>query len=183
MSNPINFRMSYEKAIETIVWLANQKPGIDIYHVVKILFYADKIHVNRYARPIIGDTYIRMDYGPTPSGVRDLITKDSWLSPDYLQSFSESLLIETSPYLTIKPKRKPDMKYFSETDIECLKESLVEYGEKSFDELKKLTHNERCWLETGANQPIDYTLMIDEDNPNREEIIKDMYQKSPYLQV
>jgi hypothetical protein len=27
--------------------LANRKPGIDIYHVAKVLFYADKMHINK----------------------------------------------------------------------------------------------------------------------------------------
>lgn len=75
------------------------------------------------------------------------------------------------------------MEYFSETDIECLKESLDEYGEKSFDELRKLTHNERCYLETEMTQPIDYALMVDEDNPNRDEILEEMSETAPYIQV
>ena len=45
------------KAVETIVWLANAKPGIDVYHVVKCAFFADKDHLNRFGRPIAGDDY------------------------------------------------------------------------------------------------------------------------------
>jgi uncharacterized phage-associated protein len=181
MNSRIRYRINYAKAIETIVWLANQKPGIDIYHVAKILFYADKKHINRYARPIIGDTYICADYGPLPSGVHDLITESSWLSPDYLAVIADSLIIQRSPYVKIGAARKPNMEYFSETDIECLKEALKEYRNKSFEELKKLTHNERCYLETDLNQPIDYALMVERDNPNREEILKKMSETSPYI--
>ena len=66
----VRYEISYDKAIEVLVWLANTKPGIDIYHVCKVLFYADKSHINKYLRPIIGDYYIKMDYGPVPSGVQ-----------------------------------------------------------------------------------------------------------------
>jgi uncharacterized phage-associated protein len=48
------YQMNYEKAIEVVVWLANKNPGIDIYHVAKILYYAEKTHLNRHGRPIIG---------------------------------------------------------------------------------------------------------------------------------
>lgn len=75
------------------------------------------------------------------------------------------------------------MEHFSESDIECLKESLQKYGEKSFEELRKLTHNERRYLETEMTQPIDYALMVDEDNPNRDEIIEEMSETAPYVQV
>jgi len=183
MRNRIDYQINYEKAIETIVWLASEKPGIDIYHLGKVLFYADKKHVNRYARPIIGDTYIRMAYGPTPSGVRDLISKNYWLSPDHIESVTNAIEIKNSPHPSISASRPPNMDYFSGTDIECLKESLFEYGDKSFEFLKKKTHNERCWLETSPNQPLDYALFVDEDNPNREEILKEMSETAAYLQV
>ena len=183
MNSRIDFRINYEKAIETIVWLANENPGIDIYHMGKVLFYADKKHINRYARPIIGDTYVRMEYGPAPSGVQDLISKNFWLSPDYIENVTNAIKIKNSPHPSIFALRRPNMDYFSGTDIECLKESLFEYSDKSFEFLKKTTHNERCWLETSPNQPIDYTLLVDEDNPNREEILKEMSETAAYLQV
>jgi len=183
MNKPIAFRVNYEKSIETIVWLANKNKGLDIYHVAKVLFYADKLHVNRYARPILGDTYICMDYGPVPSAIRDLINENSWLSPDYLQKLSESVTIEKAPYPKIFPKRDPDMNYFSGTDIECLEESLKEYGDKSFDDLKQITHDEKCWIEAGINQPIDYALFVDKENPYREEILEEMFQTAAYAQV
>jgi uncharacterized phage-associated protein len=183
MKPQISFHINYEKAIEALVWLADQRPGIDIYHVAKVLFYADKKHVNRYARPVLGDTYICMDYGPVPSGVRDLITEGSWLSPDYLDKASAALIIEQKPHTTIRARRKPNLMFFSRTDLECLSESLSEYGEKSFSELMNLTHNEKCWIGAGANQPIDYSLLVDDDNPNREDILEEMAETAGYIQI
>ena len=183
MNSRIDYRINYEKAIETIVWLASEKPGIDIYHLGKVLFYADKKHINRYGRPILGDTYIRMEYGPIPSGVKDLISKNLWLSPDHIESVNNAIEIKNTPHPSIFTSRPPNMDFFSETDIECLKESLFKYGDKSFELLKKKTHNERCWLETSPNQPLDYALFVDEDNPNRDEILKEMSETAAYLQV
>jgi uncharacterized phage-associated protein len=182
MNPKIFYHINYEKAVEALVWLADQKPGIDIYHVAKVLFYADKKHINGYGRPILGDSYICMEYGPVPSGVRDLITEDSWLSPDYLQKASEALTVEKRPYPTLRAKRKPGLMLFSHTDLECLKESLSEYGERSFAELKELTHNEKCWAESGANQPIDYALFVEDDNPNRKAILDEMSETAAYIQ-
>ncbi len=182
-AKPINYRVNYEKAIETIVWLADQKPNIDIYHVAKILFYADKAHVNKYARPITGDNYICMEYGPVPSSIRDLITKNSWLNPIHLKEISEAIKVVDEPHPSIVALRKPDMDFFSESDIECLTESLNEYGDKSFQELFDLTHNEQCLLSTGINQPIDFTWLVDDTNPNKDEIIDEMSETSPYLSL
>ena len=184
MDNPIQFKISYDKATEVIIWMAKMKPGIDIYNVAKVLFYADKMHINKYGRPITGDTYIRMPYGPVPSGVRDLITENSWLLPKHLKEIKHSLIIDKSNNrYKLNAAREPDMKYFSKSDIKCLKYSLSEYGGLSFDELYKSTHSERCYYETGPNEKIDYALLIDDDNPLRNEILKNMEEISQYIQV
>ncbi len=181
--NKVRYRVNYDKAIETIVWLANEKPDIDLYHIAKVLFYADKMHVNKYARPITGDTYISMDFGPVPSGIRDLLTQNPWLNPLDLDTVSNSLEMTKKRFLTVKARRKPKMEYFSESDLECLGESLRLYGDLSFDDLKKTTHDEPYYNQTDLNQPIDYALMVEENNPIREDIIREMIETSPYIQV
>lgn len=184
MKNRIRFKISYDKAIEAIIWLSKMKPGIDIYHVAKVLFYADKMHINKYARPVVGDTYIRMPYGPVPSAVRDLITENQWLTPKQIEKIKNSLVIDKSDhYFKLAAVREPDMEYFSKSDIECLTDSLNKYGDLSFDELYDLTHSEKCYYETEQNDKIDYGFLIDENNPLKEEILKHMEDISQYIQV
>jgi hypothetical protein len=182
MGPQIAYRINYEKAIEALIFLADKKPGIDIYHVAKVLFYADKMHVNKFARPILGDTYICMDHGPVPSGVRDLITDNPWLSPDLIDKKSESLSIEGKRY-NLTAKRKPNLDYFSKTDLDCLIAALREHGGKTFSELRAQTHDEKCYMESGSNQPIDYALLIEDDNPNRQSILEEMKEAAPYVQL
>ena len=38
----ISFKMDEDKAIEALVWLAHKQPGIDAFHVAKVLYFADK---------------------------------------------------------------------------------------------------------------------------------------------
>ena len=182
MGPRIAYRINYEKAIEALVFLAEQKPGIDIYHVAKILFYADKMHVNKFARPILGDTYICMNHGPVPSGVRDLITDNVWVSPDLIDKKSAALEIEGSRF-NLTAKRKPDLDYFSKTDLDCLHAALFEHGEKPFGKLREQTHDEKCYIESGINQPIDYALLVDDDNPNRHAILEEMEEAAAYVQL
>jgi hypothetical protein len=37
MRTKISYKLNFEKAIEALVWLAQNKPGIDIYHIAKVL--------------------------------------------------------------------------------------------------------------------------------------------------
>lgn len=178
----IRYRINYTKAIETILWLVNEKPDIDIYHIGKAIFYAEKYHLNRYARPIIGDIYQKGEYGPFPSTIRDIIQhKTEWLDPDQLQESTKAFDVVNNPYPTPIPKRLPNIDYFSGTDLECLKKALNEVGDLSFDELKKLTHEEESFLSAIENNQINYELLIDRDNPLRNEIIKEMREINRYV--
>jgi uncharacterized phage-associated protein len=179
----IRFKVSYAKAIETLVWLAKMKPEIDIYHVAKVLFYADKMHLNKYLRPIIGDDYVRMPYGPVPSGVLNLIKKNMWLSPNQLRIIKASLDIDDADNFKLTALRDPDMDYFSKSDIECLTDALNKYGNLSFDQLYELTHSEKCYSETAPNEKIDYALWIDENDPLRDETLDHMRELSQYVQM
>lgn len=183
MKRPIRFKISYDKLIEIITWIAKMKPGIDIYHLVKVLFYADKKHINRYGRPITGDTYYRLDYGPVPTAASNIIKEDLWLSPKNLSNVKSALIIDKKNNFKLTAAREPDMSYFSKSDQRMLEESLREYGDLSFDELYKTTHSERCYIETMHREIIDYALLVDENNPHKDEILEDLKEFSEYVQV
>lgn len=182
MGQKMLYRMDYEKAIEAIIWLANKNPGIDIYHVAKILYYAEKTHLNKYGRPIIGASYIRMEYGQVPSEVRDIITKNVWVvEPVYLDRFSTAISIVKEPYDKLSPLRNADLDYFSDTDIECMEEAFIKCVDMTFDQLKDMCHEERTWLETDRNEKIDYLLLIDEENEQKEEVAESIREMSQYV--
>lgn len=176
MGNKVLYRMDYEKAIEALVWLAYKNPGIDIYHVSKVLYYGEKTHLNRYGRPILGATYIKAEHGQMPSEIRDIITHNACMvDPEYLESFSSAVEVNKEHYYELTPRREANTNYFSETDIECLEESLNKYKDIPFRELKRISHAEKSYKETAELQDkIDYRLMIDEENKDREEIIEDI---------
>lgn len=40
---------------------------------MQILFAADKYHLNKYGRPVIGDYYVKREYGIVPANVENMI--------------------------------------------------------------------------------------------------------------
>lgn len=69
----LKFQFSEKKAVEALTYIASKWPGITAFYASKVLFFAEKLHLNRYCRPIIGDTFIAMPYGPVPSTIYDFI--------------------------------------------------------------------------------------------------------------
>lgn len=135
------FRFDPEKAVEVVLYIGNRAPIRDIYHVLKVLYFSDKAHLERYGRFICGDSYVAMKSGPVPSGTYDII-KD--IRGDGIHSFAEHArhAFTLQDELEISPLRGADLAFFSESDIECLDESIEKYGSLSGAELKKLSHDE-----------------------------------------
>lgn len=70
----IQFRFHPEKAVEAAAVLLklHGKP-MKYLGLLKMLYIADRLALQRIEQPITGDHYISMDYGPVLSGVYDLI--------------------------------------------------------------------------------------------------------------
>lgn len=180
---PVRFKTNPDKALEAIVWLANNKPGITAFVLSKLLFFADKIHLERYGRPIIGDRYIAMEHGPVPSRVYDLVKFEEFLDEDTLQSAMDAFEVARVPYPSITAKRKPDEHVFSETDLECLTEALGTYGSLSMSRLRKISHSNPAYQAAQVNGEMDYALIIDENLENREQLIEELREVASHMVI
>lgn len=70
----IQFRFHPEKAVEAAAFLLklHGKP-MKYLGLLKLLYMADRVALQRMEQPITGDHYVSMDFGPVLSGVYDLI--------------------------------------------------------------------------------------------------------------
>src|SRR3954470_1467330 len=136
----LRFAFSEGKALEALAFIARERPGLSPLYIAKILFYAEKWHLNRYGRPIIADTYIAMPKGPVPSSVRDYI-EQNWHWVDHPEDFYAAIKIERAGHLpTLVPgSRGPNLDVLSESDLECLREAINFCVTKTSDELSQLT--------------------------------------------
>ena len=72
-ANTLRFQFDEKKGVETLTYIASRWPGVTAFFAAKVLFFAEKSHLNRYSRPIEGDTFIAMPNGPVPSTIYDFI--------------------------------------------------------------------------------------------------------------
>ena len=60
-------------SIQAILYILDKMGGkCDIHKCHKILYFADNEHLSKYACPITGDAYVKMDWGAVPSCIYDL---------------------------------------------------------------------------------------------------------------
>src|SRR3972149_5673575 len=70
----VEFQFNREKATQAILWLVQRNNGaLDKLQLVKMVLLADREHLARYGRPIIGGNYYTMKYGPVSSELKDYL--------------------------------------------------------------------------------------------------------------
>ena len=142
----INFKFNQEKAIAAVLLVARRlverhgRSGPDLHKIFKILYFADQKHLAKFGRPITGDFYVAMNHGGVPSRVYDMVkmVKGDSICQD-ISGFNK--FFEVSGHF-LSPKQDPAMDEFSESDLECLEESILENQDLSFIQLKEKSHDQ-----------------------------------------
>lgn len=144
-------------ALEAILYLTQKSDDPTFHHISKLLYFADRMHLERYGRLICGDRYIAMKNGPVPSRVYDML-KDAQRGILYLSYPDAEGAFAVEGY-RVKALRSPDMDMFSDSDLECLDESLRRYDHYSFGALTRLSHDE-AWRSADENDAISIEAIV-----------------------
>jgi uncharacterized phage-associated protein len=173
----LRFQFNERKGTEALAYIAHRFPSVTAFYASKILFFAEKAHLNRFGRPIVADTFIAMPNGPVPSTLFDFIRGNLGQSGDP-EGFRDA--IDTSAYPSLAPKRAPAADVLSKSDRDCLDQAVAFCRSKSFTYLSNLTHQEKAWAEAPNNGAMDYESIFDDDNPHREMLIEDATDFAAY---
>lgn len=175
----LRFQFDEMKGVEALTHIASCWPGITAFYAAKVLFFAEKSHLNRYARPIVADTFIAMPNGPVPSTLYDFIKGRLEHAGDP-EAVLAALSIDHDRWPRITARREANPDVLSPSDVECLDEAMAFCRTKSFGALSTLTHRERAWSDAPANGPMDYEAMIDVGNASRDAILEDARDFAAY---
>lgn len=167
------------KAVEVILWLAERQPGIDIYHVVKAVFFADKMHVATYGRPIIGDQYEAAEFGPLARVVYGLLC----FNPIEVLAASNNgrlpFRVDREGGFGVFGDRGPNLRKLSESDLEALTHGFDIVHHKSFDDIFDITHADPAYLNAEGGL-MDYRDFLDASDPERDEKADDLLDVARY---
>lgn len=159
----IRFNFNETKTLEVLAFVAERWPGITPFFLAKVLFFADRDHLRAYGRPVTGDTYIAMPYGPVPSRAYDMIKGDELDFFGNPEAIASTIRVEHDHYKRIYAKRAANLDLLSETDIAILNAAIEFCRHKSFFELSSLTHREPAWVNAPTNGEMNPELLVPED--------------------
>jgi uncharacterized phage-associated protein len=152
----VRCRFDREKAIEALLYIAQETTNV--YTVLKVMYFADKAHLEKYGRLICGDSYVAMRYGPVPSGAYDLVKSEredvgcwtGFAKPDAFTVVGNDIV----------PKRAAKLDLLSESDRECLDAALKKYGHLPFGALVEISHQDKAYKAADENDFIPLEVIV-----------------------
>ncbi len=140
-----------QKAMESILYIASRLPRPTIHEVLKIRYFADKLHLSEYGFLASGDEYVAMQYGPVASNTYNLLKaargdQSEWLHPSFSVIAQDAIQVTRDHY--VKCLRDPDTSQLSTADMSCLDEAIARYGHMGFGGRTQLSHDaawQKAW--------------------------------------
>lgn len=134
--------------IEVMLYILNSTKGTDIYHVLKILYFAEQKHLVKWGSRITADEFRAYEYGPVADQLYHAIKNSHLLDKELPEMLSQVAHFagDDAPNVLLA-KRKADLDYLSQSEIECLNESIKENVGLTFNQLKEKSHD-AAWQES-----------------------------------
>lgn len=140
----MSFPFSHRKTTQALNFFARQAGGeLNKLKALKLVYFADRYHLRRFGRPITGDEYYAMTFGPVASGAKDLIERDSFLSDEEL-AYADQFIAPVDRY-TYRSTADFSPKPLSESDRTALAWAWNTFGKHDGFDLAELTHAYPEW--------------------------------------
>ena len=139
-----------DKALESVLYIAARVAEPTIHEVLKIRYFADKLHLAQYGFLASGDEYVAMKFGPVASSTYNLLKaargdQSGWIHPTFADLVRDSLAVDAD-HKSLVVLRAADLSRLSPADIACLDQAILQYGNMGFDERTELSHD-AAWQE------------------------------------
>jgi transcriptional regulator with XRE-family HTH domain len=144
-----------EKFKQVLLYILNKvgsKPNIGMTVIYKLLYFIDFNYYEKYEEQLIGATYIKNQYGPTPVEFQKIV-KEMIKEKEVTKVKDQYFKYPQTKYL---PLKKADLSGFSANEIRVIDKVLEDLSDKNAKEISEYSHNDVPWLTTDDGAIIEY---------------------------
>ncbi len=132
-----------EKALNVLLYVAGKlrRKG-NLYWILKAIYFADKKHLQRYGRQIFQQDHMKLDWGNVPTYTYDIVShvRGTKLQPHMPKNVKNRIKVDETN--TVTPIEKPEMRYFSASELKCLNSAIDAVKSLDFEQLKNFSHRD-----------------------------------------
>ena len=144
-----------EKFKEVFLYILNKagsKPNIGETVIYKLLYFIDFDFYEKYEEQLIGATYIKNHYGPTPIEFKKIVEK-MIDNKEIIKVANDYFKYPQTKYL---PLKKPNLSKLRANEIEVIDEVLNRLSDMNASQVSDYSHNDVPWLTTENGKIIEY---------------------------
>jgi len=144
----------FREALVYILKKVGWKPNFGMAVLYKILYFIDFDYYEKYEEQILGATYIKNHFGPTPVMFAKII--GTMKEKNEIDEIKSKFYKFDQTRFVVNPEREPDLSDFSAQEIKHIDDELEKLSDKTARELKDYSHRDIPWLTAEEGQPLDY---------------------------
>lgn len=146
----------FKSALLYITQKIGALPNVGQTVLYKILYFCDFDYYEKFEEQLIGATYIKNHFGPTPREFSKIIkemVKDGEIEEVVTRFFDK----DQRKYLPVK---NPDLSVFSGRELQHIDEEIARLGHKTAKELSDFSHKDVPWISTEIGKDIPYEAVF-----------------------
>lgn len=128
------------------------KPNIGMTALYKLLYFIDFDYYEKYDEQLMGLTYIKNHYGPTPREFVKVV-EEMKNEGELEEVKSAYFAYEQRKFL---PRKSADLASLSGQEKEMIDSVLARYGDKSATELTRLSHDDTPYMVAEEGKNLEY---------------------------
>jgi uncharacterized phage-associated protein len=194
----IVFKFQPEKTVQVAAMFLKLHGGsINYLGLLKLIYMADRLALERINRPLTGDKYVSMKYGPVLSRVYDFIKGSARFNNegDALEIWQKYISKQRNRFKILGTNYKvilledPGNEELSEEEEEIIEKVYKECGNYDRFDLANMTHDFPEWQDPRKLNPsqnvvdIENIKILEAIGKDKEEItkIKEIFERKKYL--
>jgi transcriptional regulator with XRE-family HTH domain len=148
-----------QKFKEVLLYILNKvgaKPNIGETVIYKFLYFIDFDCYERYEEQLIGATYLKNRYGPTPLEFRKIV--ELMIAKGELTEVKDKYF--AYPQRKHLPLREPDLSILRGNEIKLIDDVLDRLSDMNARQISDYSHNDVPWLTTENGKVIEYEAVF-----------------------
>lgn len=147
-----------QKLKEVLLYILNKigsKSNIGESVIYKLLYFMDFNYYEKYEEQLIGATYIKNHYGPTPKEFIKVVKNME--GREIVKVQDKYFKYPQTKYL---PLRKPDLTKINAQELKVIEDVLNTLSDMNATQISKYSHNDIPWKTTEVGEVIDYEAVF-----------------------
>lgn len=132
--------------------------------LMKLIYFADFLHLKRYGALITYDKYYHLEYGPVPTTIKNLVDSadsdvDNSILADTIKITRHSEQMRIEPLRTFS---ESDKNLFSDSELRTLERVCARFSSTNTRDIVEASHLEAPWRDTEELEEIPFKLALED---------------------